>query len=69
MLHSLLKRIPGDEQPILVLKQCIMDGQFRAVQFRAVGEALLWLRSDGIRKTGKTSAYNHWGNWNGFHGF
>ena len=25
-LHSLLKRIPGDEQPILVLKQCIMDG-------------------------------------------
>ena len=25
-LHSLLKRIPGDEQPILVLKHCIMDG-------------------------------------------
>ena len=25
-LHSLLKRISGDEQPILILKQCIMDG-------------------------------------------
>lgn len=25
-LHSQLKRIPGDEQPIIVLKQCIMEG-------------------------------------------
>ena len=40
-LHGLLKRIPGDEQPILVLKQCIMDGLNK--KFYGSNKAIQWL--------------------------